>query len=276
MSSFTDYYTLLGVDIDAPSPVIKAAFKRLALQYHPDVYKGQDAHERMRVLLQAYQTLSDPQARRQYDARRSEFIRDGRTSFATTDVMRSSDRAGEVSPGAKRDRQRHYAFPVFHEGQPMQLRLGAMDYSLSAERAHLLVSLGMLRGTLAETRQHLCYCHRCHHSWKPVFALDRDGRKNLPRACPRCRAIDWSEYLLLRCIHCQAVFESEQIRYGIAAPVHNGRGKSDPQDDLCPPYELFPLCPCCGVARWCPAEEQRVEELQQQAKRKNLFRWLGG
>src|SRR5438270_7667906 len=69
--TFIDYYTLLGVDAHASAGAIKTAFKKLALQYHPDVYKGKDAEERMRLLLLAYQTLSDPDARKTYDAHRS-------------------------------------------------------------------------------------------------------------------------------------------------------------------------------------------------------------
>ena len=77
MDSFTDYYAVLGVNTQASPSAIKAAFKKLALQYHPDVYKGEDAEERMRILLLAYQTLSDPASRRAYDARRSEHFLDG-------------------------------------------------------------------------------------------------------------------------------------------------------------------------------------------------------
>ncbi len=54
MDTFTDYYNLLGVKPNASPSTIKAAFKKLALQYHPDVYKGEDAQERMRILLLAY------------------------------------------------------------------------------------------------------------------------------------------------------------------------------------------------------------------------------
>ena len=67
---------MLGVDSHASASTIKAAFKKLALQYHPDVYKGPDAQERMRDLLIAYQTLSDPASRRDYDVQRAEHILD--------------------------------------------------------------------------------------------------------------------------------------------------------------------------------------------------------
>src|SRR5690242_8647022 len=67
MDSFTDYYEVLGVDSHVSVDTIKAAFKKLALKYHPDVYKGEDAEERMRLILLAYQTLSDGDERRLYN-----------------------------------------------------------------------------------------------------------------------------------------------------------------------------------------------------------------
>src|ERR1700680_865616 len=67
METFTDYYAVLGVDVHASNDTIKSAFKKLALKYHPDVYKGEDAQERMRLILLAYQTLSDTDERRHYD-----------------------------------------------------------------------------------------------------------------------------------------------------------------------------------------------------------------
>src|SRR5947209_13111650 len=119
MDTFNDYYVVLGVDADASADKIKAAFKKLALQYHPDVYKGADAQERMRLLLLAYQTLSDPEARRKYDAQRSEHIV-GRPDSGTSSAQHN--RAEEmrawrtehttVRETTKRDGKRYYAFPT--------------------------------------------------------------------------------------------------------------------------------------------------------------------
>ncbi|HEX3641178.1 MAG TPA: DnaJ domain-containing protein, partial [Ktedonobacteraceae bacterium] len=75
MNTSPNYYEVLGIAVDASSSEIKVAFKKLALQYHPDVYKGADAHERMRVILRAYQTLNDPVARQQYDMQYSKYAK---------------------------------------------------------------------------------------------------------------------------------------------------------------------------------------------------------
>src|SRR5579885_1343551 len=67
MDEQPDYYGLLGVESGADTTEIKAAFKRMALKYHPDVYSGSDAEERMRLLLAAYKTLTNPSKRKTYD-----------------------------------------------------------------------------------------------------------------------------------------------------------------------------------------------------------------
>src|SRR5215472_11139911 len=103
MEPFTDYYAVLGVEANAPTEMIKKAFKHLALQYHPDIYKGEDAEERMREILLAYQTLNDPERRRSYDLSRSHHVPG--SSAPTT-------RTTDVSPAARHHRQRPYAFPV--------------------------------------------------------------------------------------------------------------------------------------------------------------------
>src|SRR5581483_7285186 len=219
MNNFIDHYAALGVTPDASSDVIKAAFKKLALQYHPDVYKGEDAHERMRVILKAYQTLNNPEVRRQYDVQRSEHIQGIHTSRVIDDrgTAGQSRTRSDVSRGARRDRQRHYDFPTFSDDQPVDINLVDITYRLSSQDARTLMQQGMLRGVAPQTQESAYYCHRCHYRWQPTSSLGRGGSRALvmPRFCPKCLAMDWSEYLLLRCVHCCAVFESEQIRYEI-------------------------------------------------------------
>ncbi|MCI0519276.1 MAG: molecular chaperone DnaJ [Chloroflexi bacterium] len=62
-----DYYEILGLPRNASSDDLKAAFRRLARQHHPDVNKGHDAEERFKEINEAYAVLSDPDKRAAYD-----------------------------------------------------------------------------------------------------------------------------------------------------------------------------------------------------------------
>jgi uncharacterized RDD family membrane protein YckC len=64
-----DYYAVLGVDIKAPPEVIKAAYYALARKYHPDTTPGTTLlGTQFQKVTRAYDVLSDPQRRADYDA----------------------------------------------------------------------------------------------------------------------------------------------------------------------------------------------------------------
>jgi len=62
-----DYYEILGVPRDASEERIKAAYRRLARRYHPDVNKSPGAAEKFKEATAAYEVLSDPKKRQTYD-----------------------------------------------------------------------------------------------------------------------------------------------------------------------------------------------------------------
>lgn len=70
-----DYYEILGVKRDAKEKEIKRAFRKLAVQFHPDKNKDKDAEAKFVEIAKAYEVLSDPEKRKRYD----QFGDDGET-----------------------------------------------------------------------------------------------------------------------------------------------------------------------------------------------------
>jgi molecular chaperone DnaJ len=63
-----DYYSILEVDKDANEEVIKKAYRKKAMKYHPDVNSGnKEAEEMFKKVSEAYEVLSDPNKRAVYD-----------------------------------------------------------------------------------------------------------------------------------------------------------------------------------------------------------------
>jgi len=67
MAAKRDYYEVLGVSRTASADEIRAAYRKLARQYHPDVNKSADASTRFNEVQEAYDILSDAEKRANYD-----------------------------------------------------------------------------------------------------------------------------------------------------------------------------------------------------------------
>ena|SRR5687768_3898059 len=69
MNPNRNHYQVLGIDTNASEDEIRTAYKKLARTYHPDLNpkRPRSAHDRFRQLQEAYDVLSDPISRQQYD-----------------------------------------------------------------------------------------------------------------------------------------------------------------------------------------------------------------
>ena len=87
MDAHKDYYAVLGVLPTAEDVVIRAAYKALALRYHPDRFVGlpTEAHRLMSELNEAYSILSDHAKRQKYDRLRGKSTQSGDSYFDNVD-----------------------------------------------------------------------------------------------------------------------------------------------------------------------------------------------
>lgn len=91
-----DYYTILGIDPKAEFKQVKAAYRNLAFQYHPDRNNADSGSaEKMKAINEAYAVLSHPQKRREYDRLRLQFgpsaCHQFRQRYSEQDIFKGSD-----------------------------------------------------------------------------------------------------------------------------------------------------------------------------------------
>ena len=67
MPTKRDYYEILGVQKNSSANEIKQAYRKKALEYHPDRNKASDAEQKFKEVTEAYEILADTQKRQQYD-----------------------------------------------------------------------------------------------------------------------------------------------------------------------------------------------------------------
>jgi molecular chaperone DnaJ len=167
-----DLYVILGVTHGATESDIKRAYRRLARRFHPDINPGdRTAEARFREILQAYETLIDPDRRHRYDAGMvSEADRERRTSgFEGFDFStRGSDHSGTFGDLFAEVLTEHHARrgPAPERGSDLHQEL-----SLGFEEA--------LRGVTRQvtmTRRETC--HACSGTGRTHAA---------PGPCPACQ-----------------------------------------------------------------------------------------
>lgn len=78
-NTLKNYYEILGVSIDSTNAEIKSAYRKLARKYHPDINKDSNAIEIFKDVTEAYETLSNPQKREQYNIIKGLFKTEAKT-----------------------------------------------------------------------------------------------------------------------------------------------------------------------------------------------------
>jgi molecular chaperone DnaJ len=195
-----DFYETLGVSKTATDPELKSAFRKAAMQCHPDRHPGdQQAEARFKELNEAYQHLSDTQKRAAYDRYgHAAFDQSGMSDgFASSmsdifddlfgDMMGGGGRRGRQPSGRERGADLRYNLEItleeaFH-GKTAAIR---MPTSVACEACSGSGDLQDLRRTRARARATGLLRHRAHLShlsWPR--ADDRKPLRQMRRRRPR-------------------------------------------------------------------------------------------
>ncbi len=186
-----DYYEILGVDRDSPAGEIKAAYRKLAIKYHPDRNPDfPEAEEKFKEASEAYAILSDPEKRSQYDRFGHQGLGgEGFTGFDPgafgdfADILGDLFGFGDIFGGRRRSTANRP-----RRGHDLQytLRLSLEEAAAGLERSirvprheacERCSGSGSEPGTTPET------CNTCQGSGQVAF---RRGFLSVAQTCPSC------------------------------------------------------------------------------------------
>lgn len=187
-----DYYEVLGVSRGAGAEELKKAYRRLALQYHPDRNPDDpEAEEKFKEASEAYAILADPEKRARYDRFGHHGVGGAGDGFPGMDFQGFADIFGDLfgdlfgSRGGRRTRGQRGADLRYNlevelgdllEGREIQIQVPRMV------RCETCSGSGAREGTEPER------CARCRGTGQTIF---QQGLFRISRPCDACAGAGW-------------------------------------------------------------------------------------
>ena len=182
-----DYYEVLGVGRGASAEEIKKAYRKLAREYHPD--RNPDdaaAEERFKEVQRAYDTLSDPEKRKQYDAG-GMFGGFGRGGAAAAPAGGFASDIGDIFSTMFRPRRRPAAAadprPRPRDRGPAQLRAGDGRHRGRGHRPEAVDLQDLQRHRRRSPGRSPIVCPRCDGRG---IDSESQGFFSISQPCPQC------------------------------------------------------------------------------------------
>ena len=191
MATKKDYYETLGVPKDASQEDIKKAYRNLAKKYHPDVSKEPNANEKFAEIQVAYDCLSDPEKRSNYDRFGTEDVGgfggsgsgfEGFSGFSGfEDIFSSffgggSSRRGGPTKGRDIEQEVTISFEEACKGVRREIKFNRYDTCNSCA------------GTGAYSKEDVVSCSRCNGRGRVVTVQNTIlGQMRSEADCPECR-----------------------------------------------------------------------------------------
>ncbi|MGL5828088.1 MAG: DnaJ C-terminal domain-containing protein, partial [Angustibacter sp.] len=190
----SDFYATLGVSRSATGEEIKKSYRKLARQLHPDVNPGKE--EDFKAVTAAYETLSDPRKRAQYDRGGSTMGASG-AGFSFTDIMDAFFGGGAAESGP-RSRQRRGQDALIRVQIDLRDAVFGGDRDITVDTA---VGCGPCAGSGAEPGTGTRTCEVCGGRGE-IQQMQRSFMGNVmtSRPCAACQG--YGSVIASPCVQC--------------------------------------------------------------------------
>lgn len=243
MAGKRDYYEVLGVERNASADDIKRAYRRLAIKYHPDKNPdNKEAEAKFKECSEAYEVLSNPEKRKQYDQFGHEGLRGaGMHDFSRMNVEDISSMFSDIFGGFGFGDLFGFGGRGGRSGRGSRTRTGASrgyDLETTVELSLEDVAEGCEK-TIEFTRQDICEsckgngstpgsqpqkCPSCQGSGQ-VAKAGLGGFFQMVSTCPQCRGT--GQIITDPCKSCRGtgkVPKKRVVTIKVPAGVHEGQG----------------------------------------------------
>ncbi len=238
-----DYYEVLGVDRNATEAEIKKAYRKKAMQYHPDRNKGdEEAARKFKEAAEAYEVLREPQKRQRYDQFGHAGVNNGPGGFGGGvdfenisfedifsrfgDIFGGDIFGGDIFGSSGQGRRRRSAG---QPGRDMKLKVGLTLEEIASGTEKTLkvkkqVTCETCSGTGAESESDFQTCGTCNGMGE-VRQVSRTmfGQFVNVQTCPTCRGE--GRIIINRCKSCGGegtVRGEEKVKVNIPSGVSEG------------------------------------------------------
>ncbi|WP_215826471.1 molecular chaperone DnaJ [Spiroplasma endosymbiont of 'Nebria riversi'] len=230
-----DFYEILGLSRNASNDDIKRAYRKLAKQYHPDVYKQSDAESKIQEINEAYEVLSDSQKRQMYDQYGSADpnMFSGGQGFGNFEDMFDDigsvfgDFFGDIFGGGQRTRKRH---SQAHKGEDIFYRETiSLKDAILGTTIQFKVNVNFLcdecHQTGAKTSGDVVKCSNCNGRGIEVTEQRTMlGIIRQERPCHSCHGI--GEIIKNKCLQCKGkkfITKQETISLDVPKGIFSGQ-----------------------------------------------------